>query len=57
MPPTDSKRAVTTVFMFLLCEINRSGLSVRRSLRIFTNPKSTDTNESISDASTMKQSS
>ena len=37
MPLTDSRRAVTTVFIFLLCEINLNGLSVLKSLKIFTN--------------------
>ena len=57
IPPTDSRSAVTTVFIFLLCDINRRGRSVLSSLRIFTNPRSTDTNESMREASTIKQSS
>jgi len=57
IPPTDSKSAVTTVFIFLLCEINRRGRNVLNSLRILTNPRSTDNRESIREALTIKKSS
>lgn len=34
--PTDSSRAVTTVFIATLCEINLRGLNVLNSLRIYS---------------------
>ena len=57
IPTTDSKSAETTVFIFLLCEINRRGRNVLNSLRILTNPRSTDNRESIREALTIKKSS
>lgn len=36
IPDTDSKSAVTTNFIEILCEINRRGLNVLNSLKIFT---------------------